>query len=199
MAKPRARSSRPPHHNFREDSRSPVLHLHPRRPQGSGRHGPQDRQLRLAHPRLVDVAQAVHRRIRLRTIRDRMLPGRGRRDIEKLGRSQPRRVPPRNLRPLHRQVLGGQRGDHEDKVESSKTPHRQGESARGSPARPARICVPATVEIWPAAKGNIGEAVGSSPQSIGERAPSPCGRSHRWGGQVRTSRHSWRRLRRCRR
>ena len=29
---------------------APVLHLHPRRPQGSGRHGAQDGQLRLPHP-----------------------------------------------------------------------------------------------------------------------------------------------------
>ena len=37
--------------NFREGSdRSPVLHLHPRCPQGSGRYRPQDGQLRIPYP-----------------------------------------------------------------------------------------------------------------------------------------------------
>ena len=46
------RHHRDPHHRQLQGGpqRPAVLHLHPRRPQGPGRHRPQDRRLRLPHP-----------------------------------------------------------------------------------------------------------------------------------------------------
>jgi DNA-directed RNA polymerase subunit beta' len=69
MAKPSRRDHRDPHP--RQLPRRPhhprVLLLHPRRPQGSGRHRPQDRRLGLPHPQaLRHRAVRHHRRARLR-------------------------------------------------------------------------------------------------------------------------------------
>ncbi len=44
----------------RRVDRAAVLHLHPRRPQGSGRHGPEDRQFRLPDPAAGGCGPGLH-------------------------------------------------------------------------------------------------------------------------------------------
>ena len=124
------RDHRDPHHHQlpRGSVGPPVLHLHPRRPQGSRRHRAQDRQLGLPDPPSGRRGAGLRdRRIRLRhhgRHRDRG-PGRGRRDHREAGRPHPGPRPVGgHLRPLHRRGAGAgaTRRSPRTRSASSRTP-----------------------------------------------------------------------------
>ena len=142
------RDHRDPHHHQlpRGSVGPPVLHLDPRRPQGSRRHRAQDRQLRVPHPPSGRRGAGLrHRRVRLRhhgRHRDHG-PGRGRRDHREARRPHPGPRRPRRTSsiPYTGEVLvQAQRGDHRGQGPHHRgRRHRQGEDPLGAHLRdPAR-------------------------------------------------------------
>ena len=177
---------------------APVLHLDARRPQGSGRHRAQDRELRVPDaPARRRGAGLHHRRVRLRHHRRHRdgRPRRGRRDHREARRPHPGpRRGRRHLRPVHRRGAGRGRTRRSPRrrssvIEDAGIDHVKIRSVLTCETRRG-ICVLCYGRDL--ARGhmvNIGEAVGViAAQSIGEPGTQLTMRTFHIGGvgQVRT-------------
>ena len=164
----------------RGPERPPVLHLDPRRPQGPGRHGPQDGQLRLPDPQARRRLPGGHRRrARLRHAQGHQRLGhrRERRDHRALHRPDRRPHRPRAGRPPRhgRDDRRHERGDHREGRPGVPEPgHRAGQDPLGPDLRVQARHLPALLRPHrrpPARWSSSARPAASSPPS---RSASPA-------------------------